>query len=91
MLKLKGLKINHGRILVDPIYVDEDTTSKVAKPSQYEDKAELGVVVGLPDGEIGTIEIGHTVAFNRYSTTKMKVDGKDMFFLREEDVLASQQ
>ena len=68
----------------------------IIKPAQYEDKPEIGEVIGVGEGRIfdnGTIiplkvQKGDTVFFNKYSSTKFNFDGEDIFIVREEDVIS---
>ena len=96
-LKLSKLEVLWDNILLDPIMNDEED-SGVIKPNQYEDKAERGVVVKIGEGRLldnGTwikprVKVGDLVLFNMYSPTKIKIEGHEYLYIREEDIVNKQ-
>lgn len=95
-INLINLKVLHDNVLIEP--VEEESDDGVLRPVQYEDKAEIGVVVKVGPGrwlESGdllntTVKTGDLVQFNKYSPTKIKIEGKDYLYIREEDILSKQ-
>ena len=96
-LKLKKLKILWDNILIEPI-MEEARHDGIIKPNQYEDKAEIGVVIKVGEGRFldsgdlirPRVKVGDIVAFNMYSPTKLKIEGKDYLYIREEDIVSRQ-
>ena len=95
-IELDKVDILGDNILLEPIELEENET--VIKPEQYEDKPEFGMVIGVGSGRITDhgefiptkIKVGDLLIFNKYSTTKIRVNGHDYLFIREEDILARQ-
>ena len=86
-------KLLHDNVLVEAIQ-EEEMSGGIHKPAQYEDKPEFGRVVSLGQGinsdpEVSVLKIGQSVVFNKYSTTKFRVDGKDYYIVRYEDIVGS--
>lgn len=93
------LKIDNFNVLYDNIFVKGIEVAEVdgvLTPSSYEDKPELGEVIKVGEGRIfdnGNIvplrvSPGDVVYFNKYSSTKFRLEGEDYFVVREEDVVA---
>ena len=95
-LKLNKLTVLWDNILVEPLV--EQKTDGIIRPSQYEDKAELGIVVKTGEGRLldngewikPRVQVGDLIAFNKYSSTKLKIEGRDYLYIREEDIISRQ-
>lgn len=93
-LNIKDFNIIYDNIFVKGISIEEK--DGIYRPSQYDDKPELGEVILVGEGRIfdnGTIiplkvQVGDKIYFNKYSTTKFNIDGEDYYVVREEDVIA---
>lgn len=83
------------RLLVEPIAEKEVTASGIILPDTAKEKPEQGKVIAAGPGktlENGTVspmnvKVGDTVLFKKYSPDEIKVDGKELFILKEEDIL----
>ena len=95
----KNIDITKFHILYDNVMIKSVEISErdgIVKPAQYDDKPEIGEVIGVGEGRIfdnGTIiplkvKMGDTVFFNKYSSTKFNFDGEDVYVVREEDVIS---
>lgn len=85
-------------LLYDNILVESEQEAEevdgIYRPRGYEDKPEVGKVVSVGTGRVFdngtiiplTIKVGDTVYFNKYSTTKIRLDLNDYYLIREEDV-----
>lgn len=95
------MRVMYDNILVSPLDIDENITFKVkgkdvsvARPKQYEDKPEWGVVIGagrgrvLESGELlpSEIKVGDTILFQKYSAQKFRHQGEDYLIIREDDI-----
>lgn len=88
---LKG-HILYDNVLIDPIVIESD--GLVVRPQQYEDKVEFGKVLAIGQGRLFdngqlvplTVRVGHIVFFQKYSSQKVRVEGKDLLIIREEDI-----
>lgn len=87
--------IFHDNVLIEALDVSEK--DGIIRPRLYEDKPEIGTVISVGEGrmlESGKlapmpIKKGNTVIFNKYSSTKINLDGKDFYIVRAEDVVGS--
>lgn len=63
--------------------------SAAEKPAQGEVVA-VGEGKPLENGEVRAlaVKVGDTVLFGKYSGTEVKVDGKDLLIMREDDIQA---
>lgn len=92
-MKITDFKILYDNVLVKGIEIKEKDGVLLA--SSYEDKPEFGEVVSVGEGRIfDTGEVvqlkvkkGDMVYFNKYSSTKLNVDGNDYFVVHEEDIV----
>ena len=85
------MDITKFRILQDNVLVlgiEIEMVGKIKKSKSYENKPELGRVINIGD-KITTVKVGETVLFNKYSSTKYNLDGKDYFIVRAEDIVAA--
>lgn len=64
------------------------TASGIFLPDNAKEKPVLAAVVAVgPD--VKSLAIGDTIVYKEYSTTELKIDGKDYLIVKEEDVLAT--
>lgn len=76
--------------------VDFESEGRAIKVSQYEDKPEFGVVLKTGAGRLldnGTrvpcpVKEGDFVVFGKYSSVKVRADGVDFLFVRDEDLMS---
>ena len=93
-IDIKKFHILYDNVLIKSVGISE--RDGIIKPAQYEDKPEIGEVIGVGEGRIfdnGNIiplkvKKGDTVFFNKYSSTKFNFDGEDIYIVREEDVIS---
>ena len=86
----------HDRVLVKRIETEEKTTGGIIIPDTAKEKPMEGKIVAvglgkpLDNGETRKpmVKIGEKVLFGKYSGTEIKVDGKDMLVIREDDIMA---
>lgn len=95
---LNKMEILWDNILVEPI-IEEESYSGVLKPMQYEDKSDIGIVIKIGEGRLLEngewlklrVKVGDLITFNKYSPTKLKIEGKDYLYIREEDIISRQE
>ena len=76
------------RVVIEPIEQEEMTASGIVLPDTAKEKPQQGLVLAVgPDVE-GDIAVDNRVLYAKYAGTEIKVDGKDVLILREDDVLA---
>ncbi|MBU1083499.1 MAG: co-chaperone GroES [Candidatus Omnitrophota bacterium] len=83
------------RILVEVLEAEEKTKGGILLPDNAKEKPQQAKVVSVgkgrtnDEGKTIALEVkpGDTVIFGKYSGTELKIDGKDLMMLKEEDVL----
>lgn len=85
------------RILVRPIEEDMTTVTGIILPdTASKEKPQKGEVVAVGPGKLNeegkripmSVKPGDTVLYTRYGPTEVKVEGQEIYFLNESDVLA---
>jgi len=92
-LKLKPLG---GRVIVEPIEQDEKTATGLYLPETAKEKPQEGKILAAGPGERDDdgkrvamdVSVGDRVLYAKYSGTEVKVDGKKLLILKENDILA---
>jgi chaperonin GroES len=73
------------------------TASGIYLPDNAQEKPKTAKVVAVGPGKVGddneripmTLKVGDRIVYKSYSTTDVKVDGKEYILVKEEDVLAT--
>ena len=92
-LKIRPL---HDRVLVTRQEEERTSPGGIVIPDSATEKPIRGEVVAVGNGKIledGTVrpldvKVGDSILFGKYSGTEVKVDGKELLVLREDDVMA---
>jgi len=92
-LKLKPLG---GRVIVEPIEQEEMTAGGIILPETAKEKPQEGKILASGPGERDDagnrvameVKVGDKVLYAKYSGTEVKVDGKKLLILKENDILA---
>lgn len=91
------LKPMNDYLLVEPIKEDEVTKGGIVIPeTAREERATKGKVIAVGPGKLNekgervpmTIKEGQTVIFKKYAPDEIKIDDKEYYFVREDDILA---
>ena len=89
-MKLSEVRILAGRILVDPVPVEEKTSGGVIIPGNVNKKPSEGAVVvrgnSLPDVEM-EIREGDKVVFNEGAGNPVEIDEKEYLLMEQRHVL----
>lgn len=94
---LKRLRPMDDRILVEPMEEETATSFGLVLPdTASKEKPQKGRVVAVGPGKLNdegkrvpmTVKPGDTVLYTKYGPTEVKIEGKEIFFLQESDVLA---
>ena len=91
-----NLKPLGDRLVVEPIEQEEMTASGIVLPETAKEKPQKGNVLAVGPGardEDGKripmdVVVGDVVLFAKYAGTEIKMDGKKLLILKENDVLA---
>jgi chaperonin GroES len=92
----ENLKPLGNRLIVEPTEQEERTAAGIILPETAKEKPQKGVVIAAgpgarnEDGERRAmdVKVGDHVLYARYGGTEVKVGGKTLLILREDDVLA---
>jgi chaperonin GroES len=91
-----NLKPLGGRIVVEPMEAEDVTTGGIFLPETAKEKPQKGTILSVGPGERDDkgkyipmeVKVGDVVLYNKYAGTEIKVDGKKIIILRENEVLA---
>ena len=82
-------------ILIEPLEKEQTTPSGIVIPDTAKEKPQEGKVVAVGPGRLEEgkrikleVKKGDTVIYKKWGGNEVKVDGKEMLLVREEDVLA---
>ena len=92
-MKLRPL---HDRILVERVEEEEKTKSGIVIPDSAREKQQKGKVVAVGNGRVNDkgetikldVKAGDVILFQKYGGDEIKLDGKELVILKEEDVMA---
>lgn len=84
MTKLQPLA---DRIVAEPMEASDKTASGLYLPTDAKEKPQMAKVVAVGK-DVKEIKTGDVVLHGQYSTNEVKVDGKELLVIKEEDVLA---
>jgi len=92
-MKLKPLG---GRVIVEPIEQEDVTAGGLYLPETAKEKPQEGKILAAGPGERDEdgkrvamdVKVGDRVLYAKYSGTEVKVEGKKLLILKENDILA---
>jgi chaperonin GroES len=93
-MKIKPL---NDYVLVEPIKQEEVTKGGIIIPdTAREDRAIKGKIIAVGPGKINdkgeriqpSVTEGQTVIFKKYAPDEIKIDDKEYYFIREDDIMA---
>ena len=97
--KAFNLKPAPGYIIIEPAQAEEKTQSGIYLPdSAKEDKPLKGTVLAVGDPEItdsgvqkeSPVSEGDMVIYKKWGGNEVKIEGKDLLFVKYEDILATE-
>ncbi|MEO5702447.1 MAG: co-chaperone GroES [Gammaproteobacteria bacterium] len=85
----------HDRVLVRRMEEERTTAGGIVIPDNAAEKPVRGEILAVGNGKVlenGSVrpvdvKVGDKVLFTKYSGTEVKVDGKDLLVMREEDIM----
>jgi chaperonin GroES len=86
----------HDRLIVRRVDPKETAKGGIIIPDTAKEKPQEGEVLAVGNGKIlenGTVlapdvKVGDKILFGKYTGTDIKIDGKEVLILREDEVLA---
>ncbi|NMC53788.1 MAG: co-chaperone GroES [Chloroflexi bacterium] len=91
-----NLKPLGNRIVVEPLEQEEKTSAGLYLPDTAKEKPQQGVVLAVGPGDRDDkgeripmdVKVDDIVLFAKYAGTEVKIDGKKILIMRENDLLA---
>ena len=82
-------------VLIEPLEAEEKTASGILLPDTAKEKPQMGKVIAVGKGKVGPkgdthpmlVKVGDTVMYKKWGGNEVKVDGKDMTLVSQEDIL----
>jgi len=81
-----NLKPLGDRLVVEPIEQNETTASGLVLPETAKEKPQKGKVEAV-GSEVKELKVGNIILFDKYSGSKVNIDGTDYLIVKEEDIL----
>ncbi len=87
----KGEMLMKFRPLKDRVFVSyseegEKTAGGIYIPDSAKEKPQKGKVEAI-GSEVKDVKVGNTILFDKYSGSKVNMDGTDYLIVKEEDIL----
>ncbi|CAM8655553.1 GroS Co-chaperonin GroES (HSP10) [Oxalobacteraceae bacterium] len=91
-----SLRPLHDRVIVERLEQETKTASGIVLPEAAAEKPDQGKVVAVGNGKILEdgkvrpldVKVGDKVLFGKYSGQAVKIDGKEVLVMREDDIMA---
>lgn len=85
----------HDRVIIRRIEEERKSAGGIVIPDAAAEKPSRGEVMAvgrgkpLDNGDVRAlaVKVGDKVLFGKYSGSEVKVDGQDLFVMREEDII----
>ena len=86
----------HDQIIVDRLAEGEQQIKGIIIPDSAKEKPQQGTVLAVGNGKANKagervpldVKAGDQILFGKYSGQEIRLDGKDYFIMKEDDVLA---
>jgi chaperonin GroES len=91
-----SLRPLHDRVIVERLEQETKTASGIVLPDAAAEKPDQGKVVAIGNGKILEdgkvrpldVKVGDKVLFGKYSGQAVKIDGKEVLVMLEDDIMA---
>ena len=85
----------HDRVIVERVEAERTTASGIVIPDSAGEKPDQGVILAVGPGKRDDngkqialdVKVGDRVLFGKYAGQTVKVDGKEVLVMREEDIM----
>ena len=93
---MKNIKPLSDYLLIEPLEKETTLPSGIVIPDSAKEKPQEGKVIAVGPGRItdsgGIVKMnvkeGNVVMYKKWGGTEIKIEGKEMILIKEEDVLA---
>ncbi|MBN1162885.1 co-chaperone GroES [Patescibacteria group bacterium] len=94
--KSKTIKPLADYVLIEPVEKETTTPSGIVIPDTVKEKPQEGRVVAVGPGRLNEkgervtmeVKVKDVVMYKKWGGTEIKVEGKDILLVKEEDILA---
>ncbi len=91
-----NIKPLSNHIFVEPIKEEKTSKSGIVIPDTAEEKPMMGKVLAVGPGKMNeegkilplSVKVSDKVLFTKYAPTEIKIDDKEYYVIREDDVMA---
>ena len=91
---MASIKPLQDRVVVERVEAEEKTASGIVLPGTAAEKPDTGIVIAIGDGKVldnGTkismsVKVGDKIIFGKYAGQSVKLNGKELLVMREEDI-----
>ena len=91
---MASIKPLQDRVVVERIEAEEKTASGIVLPGAAAEKPDTGIVIAVGAGKTldnGTkitpsVKVGDKIIFGKYAGQSVKLDGKELLVMREDDI-----
>lgn len=95
-MKIKDIKPLHDFVLIEPAEQETTLPSGLVLPDSAKEKPQKGKIVAAgpgkskDNGEIKkiSVKVGDLVMYKKWGGTELKIEGKDLLMMREDDLIA---
>lgn len=85
----------HDRVVISRLEEERTTAGGIYIPDNAAEKPMRGKVVAVGSGKLLdngdtralAVKVGDTILFGKYSGTEIKLDGKELVVMREDDIM----
>lgn len=86
----------NDRVLVERLEEEQKTAGGLFIPDSAKEKPTRGKIIAVGSGRSNDegvrkpldVKAGDTILFGKYAGTEIKLDGKELIIMREDDILA---
>lgn len=83
-------------ILIEPLEEETTTPSGIVIPDSAKEKPQKGKIIAAGSGRVNddgdvvklSVKVGDVVMFKKWGGSEIKIEGKELKLVREEDLLA---
>jgi len=95
-MKIENIKPLHDFVLIEPAEQETTLPSGLVIPDSAKEKPQRGKIVAAGNGKAKdngeikklVVKVGDLVLYKKWGGTELKVEGKDLLMMREDDIIA---
>ena len=88
LIQLQEIFPSKEFVLISPIKESEETESGLSLPKLDEDQPQFGKVIAVGAGKNPPCKKGNQVIHKKWGGNDVKIEGKELLFIKFEDILA---